>query len=138
MKCTEKDKQEIDEIVNQFFDLFTNTNNRIPNLQKIKEIFLTNGILINNTSGEPEIYDLESFIEPRQKILSDGTLTNFEESETFNETEIYRNIARRTCNYEKSGILNGAPFKGEGKKLMQFVKLQEKWLLSSVLWSDEK
>lgn len=133
----EKDEKEIDDITRQFFDLFTNTNNRIPNVRKIEALFLPAGILINNTSGEPAIYDLESFIEPREKILTDGTLINFMEWETSHKTEIYGNIAQRACNYEKSGEFNGAPYKGAGKKLMQFIKIKNKWVLSSVFWSDE-
>ena len=132
-----RDEDEIDKITSQFFDLFTNTNNRIPNVRKIVELFLPHGILINNTSGELAIYDLESFIQPREEMLTNGTLTNFIEKETSHKTEIYGNIAQRMCNYEKSGELNGEPFSGEGKKLMQFIKMKDKWILSAVIWSDE-
>ena len=132
------DKREIDEITNHFFDLFTNTNNRIPNVRNIEKIFLPQGILINNTSDEPAIYDLESFIKPREELLTNGMLTNFIEHETFYQTEIFGNIAQRNCNYEKQGELNGEPFSGEGKKLMQFIKINNKWFLSAVIWSDKK
>ncbi len=133
-----KDESEIDEITTQFFDLFTNTDNRTPNIRNIETLFLANGLLINNTSAEPAIYDLESFIEPREEILTNGTLTNFIEEETSHKTEIYGNIAQRMCTYKKSGVLNGEPFTGEGRKLMQFIKVKNKWFLSAVLWSDKQ
>ena len=133
-----KDEDEIDEITSQFFDLFTNTNNRKLKIRTIKDFFLPNGILINNTNGEPEVYDLEGFICPREEILTNGTLTNFIEKETFHKTEIYGNIAQRKSDYIKSGELNEVSFIGEGKKLMQFVKVENKWFLSSVIWSDKK
>ncbi len=133
-----KDEQEINKITNQFFDLFTNTNNRTPNIWKLKDFFLPDGTIINNTTGEPAIYDLEEFIKPREKILTDGTLINFIEQETSHKTEIHGNIAQRTCHYKKSGNLNGVPFKGEGIKLMQFIKIKNKWFLSAVTWSDKK
>lgn len=131
-----KDEQEIDEITRQFFDVFTNAHNRVPAVRKIEELFLPQGILIQNTSGEPSVYTLDSFIEPREEILTNGTLTNFIEQETAHKTEIYGNIAQRTSQYEKSGELHGEPFTGEGQKLMQFIKVKSRWVLSSVAWSD--
>ena len=131
-------EEEIDKIASQFFDLFTNTNNRKPNIRAIKEFFLPNGMLINNTSGVPEVYDLEGFIRPREDLLTNGTLTDFIEKESSYKTEIHENIAQRMSYYVKSGRLNNEPFTGEGKKLMQFVKVVDKWFLSSVIWTDKK
>ena len=132
------DQLEIDEIVSQFFNLFTNTDNKIPNLQDINKLFLSDGLIINNSFEESSIYNIETFIKPRVKILTDGTLTNFEEKEIDHKTDICGNIAQRKCSYIKSGELNGEPFEGEGMKLMQLMKVQNKWVLSSVIWSDKK
>ena len=132
----EKDKKEIDIIVNRFFDLFTNKNGQTPNVQHIKQLFLPKGNLINNTTAQPVIYDLDSFIEPRVIMLSDGTLTDFVEKETSEATEIYGNIAQRASVYEKSGKLNGTYFEGKGKKLMQFIKQNNRWMFASVVWRD--
>jgi hypothetical protein len=131
-------EKEIDDLARQFFDLFTNTDGKIPNVQKIKELFISNGTLINNTTDEPSIYNLESFIEPREAILTNGTLTDFVERETSHTTNIYGNIAQRSCTYKKSGELNGQAFSGEGRKLMQFIKVGERWFLTSVIWSDNE
>ena len=58
MHQQKKDEKAIDKITNQFFDLFTNINNRKPTIRKIYELFLPNGLLINNTTSEPQIYNL--------------------------------------------------------------------------------
>ena len=136
--AVQKDQIEIDEIANQFFDLFTNTDNRIPNLRDIHKIFLSDGLIINNSSEEPAIYDVESFMQPRVKILTDGTLANFKEQEVDHQTEICGNIAQRKCSYIKSGVMNGEHFEGEGMKLMQLIKVRDKWALSAVIWNDKK
>lgn len=133
-----QDQAEIDELTHQFFDLFTNTNDRVPPIQHIKQLFLPTGILINNTSGTPAVYNLDQFIAPRVKILTDGTLREFTEKETAHHTEIHNNIAQRSCQYEKSGILNGEPFTGAGRKLMHFIKHDNSWMLTAVVWSDTK
>lgn len=132
----QEDENQINQLTQQFFDLFTNTDNRVPDIRKIETLFLPQGLLINNTPGKAAVYDLNSFVEPREKILTDGTLTEFREKEVFHKTDIFGNIAQRSCDYEKSGILDGKAFRGSGKKLIQFVKLNNKWILSSVIWRD--
>ena len=130
------DETEINKITDRFFDLFTNTNGQAPKVHQLKEFFLPDGIIINNTSGEPVVYNRKNFTSPREEILTNGTLVDFKEWETSHTTEIRGNIAHRICHYEKTGILNGQPFKGKGKKMLQFVKMENKWILSSVVWSD--
>lgn len=130
-------KLKIDKITAQFFDLFTNADNKIPNVHGIKAFFIPNGILINNTEEQSVIYDIESFIKPREEILTNGILQDFREWELTSETVIHRNIAHRVCQYKKQGTLNGNRFEGKGHKMIQFIKVNEKWTMSSVIWSDE-
>ncbi len=132
------DIHEINKLTTSFFDVFTNVEGKTPNVKKIEELFITNGVIISNTHGAPEIYNLKEFIAPREKILNDGTLTDFIESEISQNTEIFGNIAQRFCLYEKSGKLNDVYFESRGMKTIQFIKINEEWKMSSVAWSDEK
>ena len=134
----EKDKFEIDKLTYQFFDLFTNLDGRIPKVKNIKNIFIKEGIIISNTTGKPFVYGLRDFIEPREEMLTNGTLTDFSEREVSNKTQIFKNIAQRLSHYEKSGKLNGKYFKSEGVKTIQFIRVDEKWKISSVAWSDKE
>ncbi len=68
------------------------------------------------------IYDLDAFIEPRQKMLTDGTLTEFREWEVAERTEIFGSIAHRFSEYRKSGFHQGEWFEGSGHKTTQFVR----------------
>ena len=133
----EKDKEEIDKLTNTFFSLFTNKDNAIPNVTEIKTLFIPRGMIISNTGENISIYNLDEFIKPREKLLSDGTLTDFSERELNSTTEIFGNIAQRFCFYEKSGVLNGNAFETRGMKTIQFVKVNAVWKMSSVAWSDE-
>jgi len=133
-----KDENKINQLTKRFFSLFTNINGQKANVRDLESFFLPTGIIINNTSKTPAIYSMNSFIEPREKLLSSGDLVDFQEWETSHKTEIHNNIANRTCKYEKSGKLNGENFKGRGVKMMQFVKSEERWILTSVIWTDEK
>ncbi|WP_299444237.1 hypothetical protein [uncultured Aquimarina sp.] len=131
-----KDKEQIDLLTKRFFDLFTNTDDKIPNVKALKSFFIKEGIIINNSFENPLIYNLDNFITPREEILTNGTLTDFREHEISEKTEIFRNIAQRFCHYKKSGKLNEKPFTSEGMKTIQFIKTANQWKISSVTWSD--
>lgn len=131
------DKLEIDTITKMFFNIFNNTNNQQPNWETIDAVCIAQTIIIKKTSITEEVYTLSSFIEPRKKILSDGTLTNFKESEIHEETNIVGNIGQRFSKFEKSGYLNGVYFKAYGNKLFQFIKTNTGWKINAVIWEDD-
>jgi RimJ/RimL family protein N-acetyltransferase len=130
------DKLYISEITRSFFGVFINKGHRQPNLDSLDQICIRQAMIINKKGSEANVYDLTSFIEPRKRILTDGTLTEFEEKETYEETRIINNIAHRYSEYEKSGILDGKAFTLKGFKFFQFIKTEQSWKISSVLWED--
>ncbi|MEP1093632.1 MAG: hypothetical protein ABJG78_00905 [Cyclobacteriaceae bacterium] len=134
---SEIDLQEINKLTSQFFGLFTNSDGKVPQVDRIRDIFIEEGMIINNTSGQPLTYNLDSFIEPRKVLLGSGTLIDFSESEISHETQISGNVAQRFSRYQKSGKLNGKYFETEGMKTIQFVKVDGQWKMSSVAWSDK-
>jgi hypothetical protein len=131
------DKAEIDNIVNLLFDIFTNTNQQQPDWTIINTVFIPETIIIKK-SAAAAVYNLDSFIEPRRRILTDGTLTDFQEGETKEETTIIGNIAQRFSKYQKSGYLNGTYFKEYGNKFFQFIKTNTGWKINSLIWEDDK
>ena len=130
------DKLEIDTIVKIFFDIFTNTNYKQPDWTIINNVCIPETIIIKKSDATEAVYNLNSFIDPRRKILTDGTLTDFEESETEEETRIIGNIAQRFSKYQKSGYLNGNYFKEHGNKFFQFIKTKDGWMINSLIWED--
>ena len=132
-----KDKFYISEITNRFFDSFTNKESSPPKLETLKSICIPE-VRIVNINGSEIIYNLDSFLEPRKKLLTDGTLVEFEEKEVYEKTSIIQNIAHRHSKYEKSGVLNGKKFRQTGHKLFQFIKTNLDWKIKSVIWEDDK
>jgi RimJ/RimL family protein N-acetyltransferase len=132
------DKFNIDQLTKSFFNIFTNSNKQQPNWSLIHTICLPETIIIKKSSNEEEVYNLNTFIGPRKKILSDGTLTEFEEYEIFEETRIIGNIAQRFSKFQKNGYFNKTHFKEQGNKLFQYVKTNNGWKISSVTWEDDK
>lgn len=130
-------KSKIDALTKRFFSLFTNAGGAAPQVDEIFDLFIPEGIIIKNVSPQKEVYNLSQFVEPRRKLLTDGSLIEFEEAEISERTDIFGNIAQRFCLYYKKGILSGKPFETRGMKSIQFVKVNEEWKMSSVAWDDE-
>ncbi len=130
-------KSKIDTLTKRFFNLFTNTGGTNPQVEEIFKLFIPEGIIIKNVSPSTEIYNLQQFVEPRKKILTDGTLTEFQEKEISEQTDIFGNIAQRFSLYQKKGIFEGKTFETRGMKSIQFVKVNEEWKISSLAWDDE-
>lgn len=131
------DKLQIDVLVKNFFGIFNN-NNRQPDWQQLNDLCLAETTIIKMNAQKGSVYNLDTFIEPRKKILSDGTLTAFEETEISESTTISGNIAQRFSRYQKSGYLNGNHFKEFGNKSFQFIKTEMGWRISSLVWEDDK
>lgn len=130
------DKLQINEITHKFFNLFNNIKQHKTNWKEIYSLCFSETIIIKKNKDNEEVYDLNSFLEPRKNILSDGTLTEFEEFEVLEETTIVGNIAQRFSKYQKRGRLHGNHFEGSGNKFFQFVKTGEGWKINSIIWED--
>ncbi|MCZ4097683.1 MULTISPECIES: DUF4440 domain-containing protein [Streptomyces] len=129
-------KAELDQLMRAFLGAFTNTAGSRPNVDVVREVFIPQGMIIKNVGAEPVVYDLDAFIEPRERILTDGTLTEFSEWEVAERTEIFGSIAHRFSDYRKSGFLNGDWFEGSGHKTTQFIRTPAGWRMSSMAWDD--
>jgi hypothetical protein len=134
---TPEDRREIDDLVRRFFAAFTNEGGVTPDVAGIESLFVPQAIIVKAIGDNPEIYSLQSFIEPRLRILTDGTLTDFREEETASRTEVFGNVAQRYSRYRKSGVMSGARTEGKGAKMLQFVRTDAGWRISALAWDDE-
>ncbi len=132
------DKVCIDELVARFFRAFCNAGGAIPDLDSLRELFVADALISKCVGTTAEIHGVDQFIEPRRALLTDGTLTDFEEHELAERTEIFGGIAQRFSLYEKSGVLLGQPFLTRGVKTLQFVRMTESWKIAAVAWDDER
>lgn len=129
-------KAELDQLTHTFLGAFTNTDGRRPDLGVIREVFIPQGMIISNVGGNAVIYDLDGFITPREKMLTDGTLTEFSEWEVAERTEIFGTVAHRFSEYRKSGYLKGEWFEGSGGKTTQFLRTPAGWRMCAMAWDD--
>jgi len=128
----------LDEIATTFFGLFSAKEGCKVDLSAIYQLFIPEGLIIKSIGSTLEIYNLQQFIEPRERMLNEGVLIDFKEEELFNKTEIFGNIAHRFSLYKKSGIMSGEAFETKGMKTIQFIKTPNGWKISSLAWDDER
>lgn len=135
-KMEANDEQAIHLLTSRFFAAFTNRNNKGPHLQLLNDFFSEKAIIIKANNESKEVSNLHDFITPRQKILTNGSLKDFEEEETNAETVIHGNVASRISRYHKSGVLNDVQFASDGIKIFSFCKMENGWKIASVVWQD--
>ena len=132
------DKFHLDQLIHSFFKVFTNTQNTLPEVAMIYRLCIPEAVVIKNSGPQPEVNNLDQFVEPRYQILTDGILTEFREEEVAEKTQIFGNIAQRFSTYHKSGVLQGEPFSTTGMITFQFIKIQGSWKISALAWDDER
>jgi hypothetical protein len=126
----------IERLTAAFFAAFT--SGATTALDRMPELFLPRALIVRTCGGEPTCYTVAEFIEPRRRLLNDGSLLEFSEWETGGHTELYGDIAQRFGGYAKSGVQNGIAFEGKGMKSIQFVRTPDGWRISAVAWDDER
>ncbi|MFJ9523522.1 nuclear transport factor 2 family protein [Kitasatospora sp. NPDC101801] len=129
-------KSEIDKVTAEFFGSFDNRDGKTADVGRIRRLMLPGGVIVK-TGGELTAYTVEEFIEPRERLLADGRLTEFSEWETSERTDIVGDIACRFGDYRKAGVLDGEPFEGSGTKTIQFVRTPEGWRITAFSWYDQ-
>ncbi len=126
----------IGKCIDDFYSIFSNAF-RQPEFKMIDETCSPSASIIKKSVDGVEIYDLKSFIDPRKIILTDGTLTEFSEWETGEETRVVGTIAQRYSKYSKKGLLHGKYFEASGHKMFQLMKEHGVWKIVHVIWEDE-
>ena len=130
--------KELDRLASEFFRAVSFETGETPSYQTIHTLFIEQGLLIKNVGLTPEISSVREFIEPREALISSGTLTRFHESELSASTDIFGNVAHRFSSYLKSGTSNGVLFEARGMITTQFINTPTGWKMTAMAWDDER
>jgi hypothetical protein len=132
------DRAAIDALAARMYAAFENRNGRVPDLDGLREVFLPQCTICKAIPGQEQVQSPDGFIAQRRPLLTEGKLVDFAEWETDSRTWICGNVASRESLYEKSGVLDGTPFRTRGAKQMQFVRLDGRWWISALAWDDAR
>jgi hypothetical protein len=125
-------------LIGEFFAAVSFPEGGAPQYDRIRDVFVHEGLLIKNSGEAPEISGLDAFIAPRQELFDAGRLTSFEEVEVAARTETFGNVAHRLSTYEKRGVQDGAAFSATGIITTQFIATPAGWRMTAMAWDDER
>jgi hypothetical protein len=132
------DQEAIAGVVCTFFAAFTSGPDSAARLDELRGIFLPEAVIVRTCGSEPVVYGVDSFIAPRQALLSGGVLEDFSEWELSGHTEVFGDIAQHFASYAKAGVQDGTPFTARGMKTLQLVRTSAGWRISAAAWDDER
>ena len=136
LEMDQPEKAHIDATVTAFYQVFDNRAGCQPDPIAARSLFLETATITMVTAGLAQTWSLAEFLDPRIRILTDGTLSDFHEWETEEQTTICDQIAGRFSKYSKKGTRQGTPFRGAGQKILNLCRTNAGWKISSLIWQD--
>ncbi|SER06959.1 GNAT family N-acetyltransferase [Microlunatus flavus] len=132
------DRAEIVELVGTFFRAFTSGDGAHGRIAQLHERFLPQAVVVRTCGEEPAVLGVDQFLAPRERLLSDGSLVDFQEWPVQGRLEIFGDVAHWFGSYTKVGIQAGARVDGAGMKSLQLVRTGAGWRISAAAWDDER
>lgn len=130
------DEKQIDALIAAFFQVFDNRHGS-ADLTALYDMFMSEGIIINNTGKTPAVYMLATFVPTRQMMFENGEIIDFREWEIEAETTVIGSIAHRKTLYGKQGVVRGEHVDSKGHKSFQLIRTDQGWKITALSWWDE-
>jgi hypothetical protein len=127
----------IDYITEDFYESLSFQDGEMPDLETVRALFFDDGLLVNNSFGKPVKFTTESFIEALEERLDEGSLLQFMQRELYSKTEIFGKVAQRISVYEYSASETETEQLRRGVNYIQYIQVDDSWLISSMAWNDE-
>ena len=128
----------IGDLVRCFFAAFTSGDRAESGIEALRAAMLPDAIVVRTCGQTPTVYGVESFLAPRHRLLTDGSLTEFTEQAGRGRIDVFGDIGHWFGHYTKDGLLHGEPYPGAGMKSIQFVRTAAGWRISAAAWDDAR
>lgn len=131
------DQEALDLLTAQLYAAISFEKGGEPDLEKLKSLFLPQGLLINNNEEHPVIWNPEEFIATYRQQIDGGAVVAFLEKEITGRTGLFGTIAHRRSTYEARFRTADGTFPVKGINSIQYLKTSNAWKVVSILWNDE-
>lgn len=129
--------QQLDKLTSKIYSSICFKEGKKPALDKLKDIFIKEGRLINNNPKNPVIMTVEQYITIFNTQIEQGIIKEFFEEEIAHRTEVFGKLAHRFSTYKTIFRMHGVEVRNIGINAIQFVRIDNKWLISGMTWNDE-
>ena len=130
----ERELAAIKGVIDTLYDALNVESGQQADTALFLSLMLEDGTLINNNRQKPRVYSPAEFVKGMSKIEG---LSFFIEKELWGETRFFGNIAHRYSVYEKHIKIKDREIKGKGVNSYQLVKVDGRWMVNSIIWTDE-
>lgn len=130
--------QQIDHLTEKFYECVSFDQERYPNFDDLQELFYGAGKLINTNFDQPIDFTAQSFSQAMMQQIESGNVNFHAQQEIGDVTEIFGKIAQRISVYEYSNVRSVRQKWKRGVNYIQYIYTEGKWLIVSMIWSDEK
>jgi hypothetical protein len=131
-------KGEPSRLSQEFFSAVSFDTGHRPRYERLRTLFIDEGLLIKNSGSAPVISSVDQFFAPRLPMVDTNELAFFRQAELSEITEIFGNMAHRFSTDEKPGRMNGVTFSARGMISNQFILTPASWKISALAWGDER
>lgn len=128
---------EIDYLTSDFYKAISFKNAQPPEFDSLDILFYDDGVLVNNSFGEPIDFTTASFVEAMESQVASGELEQFMQREIFSKTEVFGKVAHRISVYEYNFSAQELPRMPRGINFIQFIQVEGNWRILSMAWNDE-
>jgi hypothetical protein len=132
------DRAAVRDVVEAFLDAFRSGPESPQRLDHLRTLLLPEAVVVRTCGLDLGVYDVESFIAPREALLSGGSLVDFHEWSLGGRIDVFGDVAAWFGAYAKEGVHDGEPTAGRGMKSVQLVRTRDGWRISAVAWDDER
>jgi hypothetical protein len=132
------DKRQIDSCIKNLYRFLSYTNGKTENVDSLSSLFIPDGKLTANFGDQPKTWSVQQFIEFVKDGYTKQSITDREEIELFEKTEIFGKISQRISTYKINFLINEKIEQRRGINSIQLLKINEKWLINSLIWDTEK
>ncbi|RDV12568.1 hypothetical protein DXT99_22655 [Pontibacter diazotrophicus] len=129
--------QNIDELTQALYQSISFKKGARPDLQRLRALFYEGGRLANCNGDLPQEFSVQQFIDVVEGQMETGNLIFFQEREIASRTEIFGKIAHRFSTYEAFLEENQAKPVATGINSIQFIQVEGRWYVYSMVWNDQ-
>lgn len=129
-------KREIDRLIAAFFAAVSFDNAHAPHPERLRELFIDRGLLVDNAASATRTWDVDGFLARREAAWRAGGVDRFEVAEIAETTAIFGRIAHRASLFVRAVRGPGREFESRGAIFVQLVCSAGRWRISSAAWDD--
>lgn len=130
--------QHIDHLTENFYECICFNPEHYPKFDQLQELFYGAGKLINTNFDTPLDFTVQSYAQAMMHQIDEGNAEFYVQQEISDTTEVFGKIAQRISVYEYAfAVDTPQPWK-RGVNYIQYIFTGGKWLITSMIWGDEK